>query len=118
MTSQTPSGSVEAPPSTIANNGLPTGDGAYFEALRPLWVGPIRPTPVNLTVEANMESKPQQPRAWSPWNLAAISATVSEVPFRYVTKHDQANPTAHAASAPLPPDSAPRTETADGAISG
>jgi hypothetical protein len=117
VTSQTPSGSVEAPPSTIANNGLPTGDGAYFEALRPLWVGPIRPTPVNSDeVEAKYgEQTAAVPRVVAVESCRVISATVSEVPFRYVTKHDQANPTAHAASAPLPPDSAPRTETADGA---
>jgi len=117
VTSQTQSGAVEAEPSTIDANGLPTGDGAYFEALRPMWVGPIRPTPINQDdIAATFgEETAATSRLVAVESCRVVSATVSEVPFRYVTKHDQTDATAHAASSPIPPDTAPRTETADGA---
>ena len=116
VTSQTVSDAVDAPGSNAQFGGLPTGDGSYFDALRPRWVGPLRPTPVNDDATAALygEETVTSQRVSAVESCRVVSACISEIPWRYVTKHDQTQPTAHAAASVIPPDINPREATQSG----
>ena len=117
LDTQTITGSAAPPVSSMQYAGVPTGAGAYFEALRPVWFGLIRPTPVNdpATAATYGEATYHKTELQMFESSRVLSVTLSEVPYLYATDDTQADPTAHAATSPQPPDSGPREETPDGA---
>ena len=108
---------ITPPPSGINFSGLPDGAGSYFDSLRPMWVGPIRPEPPEDLAKAAEfgEDVNRGLQVSAVASARVVSACVSQVPWTYATPDTSTNETAHAATLAQAPDVQPRTETPDGA---
>lgn len=107
---------ITPPPSGISFAALPDGPGAYFDSLRPMFTGPLRPEPPEAIDKAAefSESVNRGVKVSAVSAVRVVSACVSQVPWTYATPAASADETAHAASLLQSPDAQPRTETPDG----
>ena len=113
---ETSTRSAVPPPSQIEFSGLPTGAGSYFDSLRPMWVGPLRPEPPeDLEAAATYgENTLRGVTVNAIGSVRMVSACVSQVPWTYATLNSSSDETAHASNFAQAPDAQPKTETPDG----
>ena len=108
---------ITPPPSGINFSALPDGAGSYFDSLRPMYAGPLRPDPPEDLAKAAEfgEGVNRGIKVSAVASARVVSACVSQVPWTYATADTSSDETAHAASLGQSPDAQPRTETPDGA---